>query len=182
MGIAPAGLIAYVRGHVEESSVFLASRKALRRSDWHDALEIFRPPLLKLTMLVSLLNCGFLSAYYAVTTWLPAYLQTERHLSVSGTSGYLLVLIAGSFAGYLTSAALSDSLGRRRCTCGDRRRQRPWLAWRRHARWHRWHRWRLRRRGGVCVGIAGDARTCPGGPRGVNPTFRGLSIAQLSVA
>jgi MFS family permease len=42
-------------------------------------------------------------------------LKTERHLTVTGTSGYLLVLIAGSFAGYLTSAWLSDRLGRRRC-------------------------------------------------------------------
>ncbi len=39
----------------------------------------------------------------------------ERHLSVLGTSGYLMVLIFGSFAGYLTSAWLSDRLGRRRC-------------------------------------------------------------------
>jgi len=42
-------------------------------------------------------------------------LKNERHLSVLGTSTYLLVLIAGSFAGYLSSAWLSDAIGRRRC-------------------------------------------------------------------
>ena len=47
--------------------------------------------------------------------WLPTYLKTERNLSVFNTSGYLLVLILGSFVGYLTSAWLSDKLGRRRC-------------------------------------------------------------------
>ncbi len=31
------------------------------------------------------------------------------------TSGYLLVLILGSFLGYLTSAYLSDRIGRRHC-------------------------------------------------------------------
>jgi MFS family permease len=41
-------------------------------------------------------------------------LRNERHLSVLGTSSYLLVLIAGSFAGYLTGAWLADALGRRR--------------------------------------------------------------------
>ncbi len=54
-------------------------------------------------------------AYYSVTTWLPTFLKTERHLSVLGTSTYLLVLIGGSFCGYLTSAWLSDTIGRRRC-------------------------------------------------------------------
>jgi MFS family permease len=56
-----------------------------------------------------------MGAYYSVTTWLPTYLAKERHLSVTGTSGYLLVLIAGSFCGYLAGAWLSDGLGRRRC-------------------------------------------------------------------
>ena len=56
-----------------------------------------------------------MGAYYSVTTWLPTYLKNERHLSVVGTSSYLLVLIAGSFAGYLAGAWLSDALGRRRC-------------------------------------------------------------------
>ena len=45
-------------------------------------------------------------AYYAVTTWLPTYLKTERNLSVLNTGSYLLVLII--FRGYLTCAYLSD--------------------------------------------------------------------------
>ena len=78
-------------------------------------LDIFRAPLLATTTLASILCCGMMGAYYSVTTWLPTYLKNERHLSVLGTSSYLLVLIAGSFAGYLTGAWLSDAIGRRRC-------------------------------------------------------------------
>jgi MFS family permease len=37
-----------------------------------------------------------------------------RGLSVTHTGGYLLVVIAGSFAGYLTAAYLSDKIGRKR--------------------------------------------------------------------
>ncbi len=48
-----------------------------------------------------------------MTTWLPTFLKTERHLSVIGTGGYLLVIILGSFIGYLTGAYLTDRLGRR---------------------------------------------------------------------
>jgi MFS family permease len=113
IGILPAGLVLYVRRHVEESPVFAASRRVTPPKN--DFLAIFRPPLLRTTVLASLLCSGMLAAYYSVTTWLPTYLRTERHLSTPGTSGYLLVLIAGSFAGYLTSAWLSDVLGRRRC-------------------------------------------------------------------
>jgi sugar phosphate permease len=54
-----------------------------------------------------------LAAYYSVTTWLPTFLETERHLSVTGRTGYLLMLITGSLAGYLASAWLSDAVGRR---------------------------------------------------------------------
>jgi len=76
---------------------------------------IFKPGILRVTVMASLLATGMQGAYYSVTTWLPTYLKMERHLSVLNTSGYLMVLIAGSFAGYLTSAWLSDRLGRRRC-------------------------------------------------------------------
>ena len=78
-------------------------------------LDIFAPSLLKTTVLASVLATGMQGAYYAVTTWLPTYLKTERNLSVLNTGSYLLVLIIGSFLGYLTSAYLSDRLGRRAC-------------------------------------------------------------------
>jgi MFS family permease len=54
-----------------------------------------------------------LGGYYAITTWLPTYLKTERHLSVFNTSGYLVVLIVGSFLGYVFGAILCDKIGRR---------------------------------------------------------------------
>ena len=79
-----------------------------------DFLNIFRPPLLRNTFLATVLATGMLGAYYSVTTWLSTFLETERHLSVTGRTGYLLMLIAGSLAGYLASAWLSDAVGRRR--------------------------------------------------------------------
>jgi MFS family permease len=116
LGLAPALLIGYLRRHVAESPIFLSERaRPAAFGAGAGFLGIFRPPLLRVTVLASLLSCGMLAAYYSVTTWLPTYLKVERGLSVTGTSAYLLVLIGGSFAGYLTSAWLSDALGRRRC-------------------------------------------------------------------
>ena len=46
-------------------------------------------------------------------TWLPSYLHTTRGLTVVGTSGYLAVVIAGSFLGYAGAGHLHDRIGRR---------------------------------------------------------------------
>lgn len=115
LGILPALLIVYIRRNIHEPAVFAATRAKVAAEGGSNFLEIFSPQLLKTTILASLLSTGMMGAYYAVTTWLPTFLKVERKLSVLGTSGYLLVLIAGSFLGYLVSAYLSDRLGRRRC-------------------------------------------------------------------
>ena len=116
IGILPALLILYIRRNLDEPPVYLAEQaRAKARGQRANFLRIFSPELLRNTVLASLLATGMQGAYYSVTTWLPTFLKTERQLSVLGTSGYLLVLIAGSFAGYLTSAWLCDAIGRRRC-------------------------------------------------------------------
>ena len=110
-GILPSLLILYIRRYVSEPAVFVRSKEAAPRAGF---LEIFSPPILRTTLLASLLATGAQGGYYAITTWLPTYLKTVRHLSVLNTGGYLAVIIAGSFTGYLVSAYLSDRLGRRR--------------------------------------------------------------------
>jgi MFS family permease len=120
LGIAPALLVVYLRRSVQESAQYMSGRRALSQrapasNDRPRALAIFEGSLLRTTLLASALCCGMMGAYYSVTTWLPTYLTKERHLSVTGSSGYLLVLIAGSFCGYLTGAWLTDAIGRRRC-------------------------------------------------------------------
>jgi MFS family permease len=116
LGLIPAALVVFIRRYVKESSIFEETRAQMSASgDSASFLEIFAPSLLKTTVLASLLATGMQGAYYSVTTWLPTYLKTERNLSVLNTGSYLLVLIVGSFLGYLTSAYLSDRLGRRNC-------------------------------------------------------------------
>jgi MFS family permease len=118
MGLAPAALIVYIRRKVPEPPIYLAMRS--RRSAAQSAASgsgfwgIFRGPLLRITVLATLLSAGMMGAYYSLTNWLPAFLRTERHLSVGGSTGYVLMVILGSLAGYLTCAALTDVIGRRR--------------------------------------------------------------------
>ena len=44
------------------------------------------------------MGTGAQGGYYAVTTWLPTFLRTERKLSVLDSAGYLAVSIFGAFA------------------------------------------------------------------------------------
>ena len=114
VGIAPALLVFFVRRYVEEPAVYLETRSQLAaRGDQPSALEIFRPPLLRITVLGGLMGTGAQGGYYAVTTWLPTFLRTERKLSVLDSAGYLAVSIAGAFCGYLTGGFLADKIGRR---------------------------------------------------------------------
>jgi MFS family permease len=114
VGIAPALLVFWVWRYVEEAPVYVASRAEMDAFGVKPSvLEIFRPPLLHVTLLGGLMGTGAQGGYYAVTTWLPTYLRSDRHLSILDSAGYLAVLIAGSFCGYLTGGFLADRIGRR---------------------------------------------------------------------
>ncbi|MCA3188239.1 MULTISPECIES: MFS transporter [unclassified Cupriavidus] len=114
LGILPALVVVYLRRNLEEPEVFLKSRaERAGTSAGADLARVFRKPLLRKTLLCSLLSGGMLGAYYAIATWLPTFLKTERGLSVFGTSSYLAVTILGSLVGYVAGAYATDRWGRR---------------------------------------------------------------------
>ncbi len=115
IGILPAFLVFYIRRKVPEPKVYAETRKKVEASgEGASFLHIFAPDVLKVTLLTSLLAVGAQGGYYAITTWLPTFLKTQRKLSVMNTTGYLIVIIAGSFVGYMVSAYLADHLGRKK--------------------------------------------------------------------
>lgn len=114
IGITPAFLVFFVRRFVDEPPVFAATQTNLAAAGSKaNFLEIFSPAMLRTTVLTSLLATGAQGGYYAITTWLPTFLRTERKLTVLGTGGYLGVIIVGSLIGYWVSAWLADRIGRR---------------------------------------------------------------------
>ena len=114
-GLLPALLVIYLRSKVTEPAVFVRSLPSSARiSQGPSFLEIFSRPFMGTLLLTSLLAIGIQGAYYAVVIWLPTYLNSVRHLSVLDSGGDLLVLIAGSFFGYLSGAASMDRFGRRK--------------------------------------------------------------------
>jgi MFS family permease len=122
-GILPALLILYIRARVQEPEVYQETRRA-EREERREAVErgatenplwqIFRSDLIGKTLAASLLATGIQGGYYAMLTWTPTYLAEERGLTVVGTGSYLLVVIGGSFIGYVTSGYINDWLGRKK--------------------------------------------------------------------
>ncbi len=115
LGALPALLIFYIRKNVKEPAVSTEARALEKaRGDQPAIWEIFKPGIVGTTLLAALMSTGAQGGYYAITSWLPRFLTTERKLSIVGSTGYLAALIIGSFIGYLVGAWLADKIGRRK--------------------------------------------------------------------
>jgi MFS family permease len=110
IGIAPAGLVFWIRRFVEEPT--LNQRRVAPTSIWH-IFSALKPPYLSTTWRVAMMVTGAQGGSYALTIWLPTYLKTVRHISSVGTGAYLLVLILGAFFGFVSGAYLADGIGRK---------------------------------------------------------------------
>lgn len=111
LGLLPALLILYVRrglkepaqvGKAEAAPPLLAT-----------VAGIFKPDVLRSTLIGGLFGIGAHGGYAALTTFLPTFLREARHLSVLGSSAYLAVIIVAFFCGCVVSGYFSDRFGRR---------------------------------------------------------------------
>jgi MFS family permease len=112
VGIAPAILVFCLRLRLRETPVFQGSRV---RSP---LAAIFAKPIVWSTIRGSLLASGMHGGYWAVATWWPTILRTERHMSAATSSIHLAALIAGALLGYFAGAWLADFAGRRTTLAG----------------------------------------------------------------
>lgn len=112
-GALPALLVLYIRRRVVDAPIAAQHEKG----DQHRGSigAIFGRRLGWTTCCAALLATGVQGGYYTLATWIPAYLKTQRHLTVLGTGTYLVVLISGAFVGYLAGSYLTDTdlLGRK---------------------------------------------------------------------
>ena len=111
IGLAPAGLVFWLRRYVPEPDLYRA--QAPRRETMAQFFAVLRPPYLARTLKISLMVMGAQASNYSVSTWLPTYLKTVRGLSAVNTGGYLLLHILGAFLGFVLGAYCADALGRK---------------------------------------------------------------------
>ncbi|SAK93348.1 major facilitator family transporter [Caballeronia catudaia] len=114
VGLLPAILVLYVRRNLREPARFSTPEKQTQTPILLQVAEVFRPQVLKTTLIGMLLGTGAHGGYYAIMTWLPTFLSKERHLSVLNTGAYLAVVIIAFWCGCMASAYLLDRIGRRR--------------------------------------------------------------------
>lgn len=116
VGLLPSLLILWVRRNVEEpESSARRQQQAADNGNFLSSLAgIFRPELLRVTLLGGILGLGAHGGYHAVMTWLPTFLKTERQLSVLSSGSYLAVIIVAFFCGCVASGMLIDRIGRRK--------------------------------------------------------------------
>ncbi|WP_083615397.1 MFS transporter [Paraburkholderia sp. SOS3] len=116
LGAIPAVLVLYARRNVPEpprDATGPAHDKAPTPDSRLPVLGIFDRSVIRTTIVGGMIGLGAHGGYHAITTWLPTYLKTERHLSVLGTGGYLTVVIVAFICGCFVSAWLQDRIGRR---------------------------------------------------------------------
>jgi len=111
IGIAPAALVFWIRRFVEEPEHTAAHRKS--EVGFTHLFSVLKPPYLSTTWRVALMVTGAQGGGWALFTFLPTYLKTERHITSVGTGGYQMVLILGAFFGFVSGAYLSDAIGRK---------------------------------------------------------------------
>jgi MFS family permease len=117
-GILPALVTAWVRRGVEEPAIWRQGRAAGARAGGPRFATMFRGPMLRLTLFVTLMNACTLFAYWGFTQWVPAYLELPLEQGGRGLAHYKTLLLvamnAGMWFGYVTFGFVSDRFGRKR--------------------------------------------------------------------
>jgi MFS family permease len=114
IGVVPAGLVFFIRRLVPESGVYTKAQAARHNGAASTPFwAIFARAHLRRTLAAVIMGTGIFGGAYVMITWLPTYLRTELHLSVTTSAGYLALNILGSLVGPLCYGWLSDRLGRR---------------------------------------------------------------------
>jgi MFS family permease len=75
--------------------------------------ELFGSRLRRPMLLALILTIINMASYWLPYSWLPAYLQRERNLTVAQSGWWMLVSVAGQLVGYGSFGFVSDRLGRR---------------------------------------------------------------------
>ncbi|MGH7594720.1 MAG: MFS transporter [bacterium] len=121
VGVLPALLTIWIRRRVPEPEVWKVTQTAgLRVSSFfkEKLSDIFKPNLIKRTLIATLLTSTVLFAYWGLFTWLPGFLskplaQGGAGMSIVKTSGWIIPMQIGAFFGYLSFGFISDRFGRK---------------------------------------------------------------------
>jgi MFS family permease len=116
IGILPAFFALWVQRRVKEPAIWTAAAQAGAPAARFSSL--FRGGMGRLTVALTLMNTCTLFAWWGFNLWLPSYLKSPpaqggAGLTGAATTGYLFVMQAGMWVGYVTFGFISDRVGRK---------------------------------------------------------------------
>jgi len=123
VSILPAVLVLFIRRHLPESDLWLQRKSAIKsglatvmekgNNGLRQFMELFSPSNRKYFILGLVLAIFDMSAYWLTYSWMPGYLHSERHFTLTKSAFWILVTQSGGFLGYLIFGFVADKLGRR---------------------------------------------------------------------
>jgi MFS family permease len=116
IGILPALFALWVQRRVKEPAIWTQSSQGTAAQGGFGAL--FRSGIARLTIVLTLMNTCTLFAWWGFNLWLPSYLKSSpaqggAGLTGASTTGYLFVMQAGMWVGYVSYGFISDRIGRK---------------------------------------------------------------------
>ncbi|MBC7772914.1 MAG: MFS transporter [Pyrinomonadaceae bacterium] len=117
IGIAPALLVAWMRGNLSEPAIWKAQVGA--RHGLRATLAVMkRPPYLARAAIATATTACLLFAYWGLFSWVPTYLSSHDQggagLGVVKSAAWIVPMQIGAFFGYTSFGFLADHFGRRR--------------------------------------------------------------------
>ncbi|HSU05360.1 MAG TPA: MFS transporter [Acetobacteraceae bacterium] len=112
LGLLPGLLVFWIRRRVEDAPIFTANAASSQIGVAH-LFSALKPPHVATTWRVAMMVTGAQGGSYALSVWMPTYLNTVRHLSSVSTGSYLILHIFGALLGFIIASFLSDAIGRK---------------------------------------------------------------------
>lgn len=117
VGLVPALFTLWIRQNVREPAMWQQARAAAGRRTVSLG-DIFRGPMLRLTLALTLMNAATMFAWWGWNFWIPTYLSLPIAeggigLTTVTMSGFVVAMQVGMWFGYVTFGFISDALGRR---------------------------------------------------------------------
>lgn len=111
----PALTVIAIRRRLPESDMWIERKAGQNRVIGHEGgfRKLFTKKYRRLFIQSLVLTIFDMSAYWFTYSWLPGYLNQERHFSIAQSAIWLIVTQAGGFLGYLTFGFFADRFGRR---------------------------------------------------------------------
>ena len=117
LGFLPAFFTLWIRRNIDEPEIWKTRARASETRRYVSP-DLFRPPLLRRTLLGSLITMLVLFAYWGLFTWMPSFFsrsveQGGAGLGIIKSSGWIILMQIGAFFGYASFGFFADRFGRR---------------------------------------------------------------------